>query len=71
MWTAQARFAWPAGIALSPNGDLVVAEANNFDLRRVTPAGVVTTVGHTGQISGIAFNNLGNLYAALPENAAV
>ena len=40
----QARFDGPAGIALAPDGSLVVADSRNHRLRRVTPDGVVTTI---------------------------
>jgi sugar lactone lactonase YvrE len=38
-----ARFDLPCGVALTPSGDLVVADTGNHFLRRVTTAGVVTT----------------------------
>lgn len=38
-----ARFDLPCGVAVTPSGDLVVADTGNHFLRRVTPAGVVTT----------------------------
>ncbi|GEP46085.1 choice-of-anchor D domain-containing protein [Brevifollis gellanilyticus] len=42
---AAARFQYPAGIALDPYGNLIVCDSGNHTLRRVTPAGVVTTIG--------------------------
>lgn len=39
----QARFAAPAGIAIAPDGSLLVADTGNHRLRRVTRTGVVTT----------------------------
>jgi len=38
------RFQQPMGLALAPSGDLIVADSGNRALRRVTLAGVVTTV---------------------------
>lgn len=40
---AAARFNSPTGITLSPNGDLYLADSGNHTIRRLTPAGVVTT----------------------------
>ena len=39
-----ARFNYPQGIAMAPSGDLIVADTLNHRIRRVTPAGVVTTI---------------------------
>lgn len=39
-----ASFCAPQGLAVLPDGDLVVADTGNNALRRVTPAGVVTTL---------------------------
>lgn len=40
----SARFDTPCGVAVMPNGVLVVADTGNGRLRRITPAGQVTTV---------------------------
>ncbi|MFA6544276.1 MAG: NHL repeat-containing protein [Limisphaerales bacterium] len=46
----NAFFNSPVGLALAPDGSLFVSDANNFTLRRVTAAGVVTTIaGAAGQ----------------------
>ncbi len=46
----NAFFNSPVGLALAPNGSLFVSDANNFTLRQVTPAGLVTTIaGAAGQ----------------------
>jgi ATP-dependent protease HslVU (ClpYQ) peptidase subunit len=40
----QARFFTPTGMALAPDGSLYVADANNHKIKKITPAGVVTTI---------------------------
>ena len=50
---AAARFDTPSGITVGPDGDLYVADRNNNRIRRVTPAGVVTTYAG-GSSSGFA-----------------
>ena len=41
---AAARFSSPNGVAVLPNGNIVVADTNNSRIRLVTQAGVVTTL---------------------------
>ncbi len=43
----DARFRDPLGLAFDANGNLFVSDANNRTIRRITPAGVVTTVSGT------------------------
>ncbi|MBL7749298.1 MAG: IPT/TIG domain-containing protein [Chitinophagaceae bacterium] len=46
---AAARFNFPAGILLDATGNLYVTETINHRIRKITPAGVVTTIaGNTG-----------------------
>lgn len=45
---ASARFNQPYGMGVLANGDLVVADLGNHRLRRVTSAGVVTTLAGDG-----------------------
>jgi DNA-binding beta-propeller fold protein YncE len=40
----QARFLAPSGLALAPDGSLLVADTGNHRIRRVTRAGAVTTL---------------------------
>jgi hypothetical protein len=41
---AGAQFSLPYGVAIAPDGTIVVADGGNHCIRRVTPEGVVTTV---------------------------
>ena len=47
---AAARFNNPLGLGIGPNGDLYVADRDNGRIRKVTPAGVVSTVAGSGAV---------------------
>ncbi|RZK33625.1 MAG: hypothetical protein EOO57_12805 [Hymenobacter sp.] len=49
-----ARFYHPVGLAVAKNGDLYVADADNHTIRKITPAGIVTTVAGTAGQQGPA-----------------
>jgi sugar lactone lactonase YvrE len=76
---ALARFHTPSGMARDKDGNLYVADTGNHAIRKVTPAGVVTTVAGTGKPGyadgpgaqaqfdgpvGVAADGRGNLYVA-------
>jgi autotransporter-associated beta strand protein len=45
----NARLAWPGGVAVSPNGDIYVADTFNNCVRMIDPStGIITTVGGDG-----------------------
>lgn len=62
-----AAFSYPMGIAASASGDLFVADSSNCAIRRVTPAGVVTTFagGYPGAADGIGAQASFNLVYGL------
>jgi trimeric autotransporter adhesin len=44
----------PAGLAVDSVGNLYIADSNNAVVRKVTPAGVISTVAGTGGVEGFA-----------------
>jgi sugar lactone lactonase YvrE len=84
---SSARFDLPAGIVVDADDNLYVADSNNHSIRRITPAGVVTTVagtpGSNGTTDGsaasasfyrpqqIAIDATGNLYVADSQNQTI
>ncbi len=69
---SAARFNWPTGVAVDGAGMLYVADHNNGTIRKITPAGLVSTVtdatGNTPYFEGpnhVAVDSLGNIY--VPE----
>ncbi len=84
---SAARFDDPFGIALDPAGNLYVTEGNTHVIRKITPAGVVTTFAGTASASGatdgtgaaarfnrpqgIAYGSDGALYVADMNNYVI
>ncbi|HUR56300.1 MAG TPA: hypothetical protein VM029_01225, partial [Opitutaceae bacterium] len=84
---SAARFRFPEGIAIAANGDVLVADRGNETIRKITPAGVVTTIaGATGDWgfvdgvgtqarfaspSGLAIDSSGTLYVADPGSSVI
>src|SRR3954447_2436190 len=81
---AAAHFNHPAGVAVDSAGNLYVADQDNHTLRKVTAAGVVTTLAGTPGLyglvdgtgptagfhhpAGIAVDSAGNLYVTDQDN---
>jgi sugar lactone lactonase YvrE len=67
---AAARFNGPTSLAVDSAGNLYVADTQNFAVRKVTPAGVVSTFWG-GPVSGLAIDPSGNLIASCPTNGTI
>ena len=68
---ANARFRTPRGIAIDRDGNLYVADAGNFVIRKITPEGVVTTVAGAAGDSRHADGRAGNARFTSPVALAV
>jgi sugar lactone lactonase YvrE len=84
---SAARFSTPADVEVDAAGNVYVVDAGNFTIRRMTPAGVVTTVAGAPPLTGasngprldatfhfpaaIAFDPAGNLYVADRNNHVI
>jgi streptogramin lyase len=82
-----AGFSGPAGVAADGNGNVYVADAGNNTIRKITPAGTVSTfAGSSGSAGnsdgtgsgarfnapqGVAVDTVGNVYVADTENDTI
>jgi sugar lactone lactonase YvrE len=72
---STARFNLPTGVAVGPTGDIYVADQVNNRIRRITPAGVVSTLVTGGTTSlpsffptEVAVDATGNIYVLDQNN---
>jgi len=63
--TGKGEFDSPAGIAVDPNGNVLVADTNNGRVEKFSPTGTfVTSIGQFEAPNGIAIDRAGNIYVA-------
>ncbi|WP_264522375.1 T9SS type A sorting domain-containing protein [Flavobacterium sp. N1994] len=74
----SAKFNWPQGLTVDANGNVFVADTGNVRIRKITTAGVVTTIAGSSQgvadgtgtsaqfdsPQGLAINNIGTIFVA-------
>ena len=64
----QAQFSLPYGLAIDKQGDLYVADPGNWNIRKITPDGDVTTLVSTfSDPWSVAIDQSGNLYYGCPN----
>lgn len=84
---SAAQFLNPKGVAVDTAGNVYVADTGNYTIRKITPAGVVTTLaGSAGDFGstdgtgnearfttpcGVAVDGPGNVYVADTDNATI
>ncbi len=84
---SAARFALPAGVATDSGGNVYVAEWSNHTIRKITPAGLVTTLAGSPRVSGsvdgtgsaarfnsptgVATDSGGNVFVADSSNSTI
>jgi len=68
---SAARFNFPVGIAVDSSGNIFVADAKNFTIRKITPAGVVTTYAGAPFQLGATDGPAGSARFFLPYGVAV
>lgn len=84
--TATATFNWPLAVAMDGTGNLYVTDSRNQAIRKISPAGVVSTFagsGYAGYVNGtgtgasfrnpagLAIDAYGNVYVADQQNHAI
>src|SRR2546430_1192347 len=66
---SAAKFDYPGGIALDSSGNIFAADTSNHTIRKITPAGTVTTYAGTAGVAGSSNIGAGTFY--YPSNVTV
>jgi len=69
---SAAKFWGLSGLTTDASGNLYIADGANYRVRKMTPAGVVTTIaggsGQFGYLNGIVIDDAGNMYVCDSDN---
>ena len=68
---SAAGFYYPSGVAVDSSGNVYVADANNYTIRKVTPSGVVTTLAGSAGLNGSANGTGSAARFSYPNGVAV
>src|SRR3712207_2544231 len=47
-YATLARLSYPSDVDMDSSGNLYIADANNYKIRKVTPGGAISTIAGTG-----------------------
>ncbi len=61
---SSAQLNYPLGVAADSAGNVYISDDGNGVIRKVDPAGIITTLAAVSQPMGIAVDRLGNVYVA-------
>ena len=68
---AQATFCYPFGVVADAAGNLYVSDGTNYVIRKITPAGVVSTIAGTPGMPGFADGAAATAKFAWPQGIAI
>jgi uncharacterized protein (TIGR03437 family) len=61
---ASAQLSYPVSVAVDASGNLFISDSGNSRIRKVSPAGIITSVAGVRYPAGLAVDSSGNLYIA-------
>ncbi|MBM3763008.1 MAG: hypothetical protein FJW36_22525 [Acidobacteria bacterium] len=61
----------PGAMTVDSSGNLLFADTNNGRIRRVTPAGTISTLAVVGGVTALTYDAAGNLYFCVSNQNAV